>query len=46
MSDQKKQLDGANRAQSDKTRGRRTTPAVDTKLKRWGEVPGQGSLFD
>lgn len=33
-------------ARAAKERGTRTTPRVEAKLKNWGTVKGQQSLFD
>lgn len=38
---QMKEQSGASR-----TRGRRSEPTAEAKLKRWGDVEGQDSLFE
>lgn len=40
------QSKSSQQAKAAKERGTRNAPKVETKLKRWGDVKGQQSLFD
>ena len=40
------QSNGSWRARYEMERGRRSTPTAEAKLARWGEVEGQGGLFE